>query len=89
MLAGFALAIGLLVVLRYAHIPFFLYYPRFTDTVLISESLDLLLFVGASLCVPLSVLVFALQPGAGRRSVRDAGVTPVAVLALWLLATGT
>lgn len=84
-LAGLAVVMGLLVVLRYSHIPFFLYYPRVTDTVLVSESLDMLLFAGASLCVPLSGLVFALQPGAGRRSVRNAGVTLVAVLAVWLL----
>jgi hypothetical protein len=82
--AGIALAIGLLVVLRYAQIPFFLYYPRTTVTVLISESLDMLLFAGASLCVPPSVLL-ALQRGAGRRSVRKAGVTLAAVLAVWLL----
>jgi len=79
------MAIGLLVVLSYAQIPFFLYYPRVTNTILISESLDMLLFMGASLCVPLSVLLFALQPEAGRRSVRNAGVTLVAVLGVWLL----
>jgi hypothetical protein len=76
---------GLLVVLRYSRIPFFVYYPRFTDTVLVSESLDMLLFVGASLCVPLSVLVFALQPGARRRALRNGGVILVVVLAVWLL----
>jgi hypothetical protein len=45
-MAGVAVTIGILVVLRYAEIPFFVYYPRFTDTVLISESIDMLLFVG-------------------------------------------
>jgi hypothetical protein len=84
-LAGVAVAIGLLVVLRYARIPFFFYYPRFTDTVLVSESLDMLLFVEASLCVPLSLLLFALQPGARRRAVRNAGVVLVVLLAVWLL----
>jgi hypothetical protein len=84
-MAGVAVAIGILGVLGYAEIPFFVYYPRFTDTVLISESIDMLLFVGASLCVPLSVLVFALQLGARRQSRGDAGVTLVVVLAVSLL----
>jgi membrane-associated HD superfamily phosphohydrolase len=84
-LAGVAVAIGILVVLRYAEIPFFMYYPRTTNTVLVSESFDMLLFVGASLCVPLSLLLFALQPGARRRAVRNAGVILVVVLAVWLL----
>jgi hypothetical protein len=84
-LAGLALVMGFLVVLRYSRIPFFVYYPRFTDTVLVSESLDMLLFVGASLCVPLSILVFSLQAGERRRSRGDAGVALAVVLAVWLL----
>jgi hypothetical protein len=84
-LAGLAVVMGILVVLRYSRIPFFVYYPRFTDTVLVSESLDMLLFLGASLTVPLSLLLFALQPETRRGSVRNAGVTLVAVLAVWLL----
>jgi hypothetical protein len=60
-LAGVAVAIGILVVLRHAQIPFFMYYPRTTNTVLVSESLDMLLFVGASLCVPLSILIFGVR----------------------------
>jgi hypothetical protein len=83
-LAGVSVAIGILVVLRYAQIPFFMYYPRTTNTVLVSESVDMLLFVGASLCVPLSLLLFALQPGTRRRAVRNAGVILVVVLAVWL-----
>lgn len=43
---------GVLVVLRYAQIPFFTYYPRFTDTVLISEPLEMFLFVVASYVFP-------------------------------------
>ena len=46
-LNGFSVAGGVLVVLRYARIPFFLYYPRVVDTVLFSDFLDLYLVFGS------------------------------------------
>ncbi len=49
---GVSLAIGLLVLLNQLQIPFYLYYPRVTHTVLISESYDLYFFLVSSLCVP-------------------------------------
>lgn len=55
-LTGISIAIGLLVTLNQIRIPFFLYYPSTTDTVLISESLDRYMFLGASLCVPGTLL---------------------------------
>jgi uncharacterized protein YhhL (DUF1145 family) len=39
-----SIAIGLLVLLHQIQIPFFLYYPNTTDTVLISEPLDRYIF---------------------------------------------
>jgi hypothetical protein len=61
MLAGVALGVGLLVLVRNAQIPFFLYYPRVTNTVLLSVSLDTYLFALATLSVPASLVVLILQ----------------------------
>ena len=55
-LIGVSISLGLLVLLRQARIPFFLYYPHTTDTVLISDSVDPYLFLAASLCVPGAIL---------------------------------
>ncbi|HKM78037.1 MAG TPA: hypothetical protein VJZ03_03095 [Candidatus Bathyarchaeia archaeon] len=51
-LTGISLGIGILVLLNQFRIPFYLYYPRTTDTVLISDSYDLYFFLITSACVP-------------------------------------
>jgi hypothetical protein len=43
---------GLLVVLNQLQIPFYLYYPRVTHTVLLSDAYDLYFFLVSSFCVP-------------------------------------
>jgi hypothetical protein len=48
---------GLLVVLNQLRIPFYLYYPRVTHTVLLSDSYDLYFFLAASFCVPATLAV--------------------------------
>src|SRR5208282_3182445 len=51
-LTGISLGIGILVLLNQFRIPFYVYYPRTTDTVLISDSYDLYFFLITSACVP-------------------------------------
>lgn len=84
-LAGLAVVMGVLVVLRYARIPFFMYYPRFTDTVLFSESLDTYLFMAASLCVPASLVAFTFQPKAREQSRGLVRLVLVPLFLIWLL----
>jgi hypothetical protein len=57
-LTGVSLGLGLLVVLERFQVPFFLYYPRATDTILISEAFDFYLFLISSCCVPLTMVMF-------------------------------
>ncbi len=49
---GVGLGVGLLVLLNRLQIPYYLYYPRTTQTVLISESYDYYLFLISSVSVP-------------------------------------
>jgi hypothetical protein len=84
-LAGLAVVMGVLVVLRYARIPFFMYYPRFTDTVLFSESLDTYLFMAASLCVPASLVAFAFQRKAREQTRGLVRLVLVPLFLIWLL----
>jgi hypothetical protein len=56
-LTGISVAIGLLVLLNQIQVPFFLYYPNVTATVLISGVLDRYIFLITSLCVPITLLV--------------------------------
>ena len=51
-LTGLSIAIGLLVTLNDLQIPFYIYYPHIAKTVLISDSVDLYLFLLSSVCVP-------------------------------------
>lgn len=57
-LSGVSLAIGILVLLNQLRIPFYLYYPRTTHTVLTSETIDRFLFLISSLCVPITIASF-------------------------------
>jgi hypothetical protein len=82
-LNGAAVAFGVLVVLRYARIPFFLYYPRIVNTVLLSDSMDLYAFFATGLCVPLSLAVLAIQAKL-RELAHDVAMTRIAVLIMWL-----
>jgi hypothetical protein len=82
-LNGFALAMGVLLVLRYARIPFFIYYPRVVETVLLSDSLDLYAFLAASICVPAALGLVALRSRI-RGLPRDVLFTHLAVVAIWL-----
>ena len=49
---GIGLGIGLLVLLNQLQIPYFLYYPRTTQTMLISISYDYYLFLISTISVP-------------------------------------
>lgn len=49
---GISLGIGLLVLLNQLQIPYYLYYPRTTQTILISGSYDYYLFLISSISVP-------------------------------------
>jgi hypothetical protein len=51
-LAGISLGIGLLVLLNQLQIPYYLYYPRTTQTILISASYDYYLFLISTISVP-------------------------------------
>jgi len=77
-LTGLSLSIGLLVLLHQIQIPFFLYYPNTTDTVLISAPVDLYFFLITSLCVPCTWL---LAPGAWGNKVRSVFF---AIVVLWM-----
>jgi hypothetical protein len=66
---GISIVVGLLVLLRQIQIPFYLYYPNTTNTVLISEPLDVYIFLVTSLCVPGTLLT---APDAWRDKVRSA-----------------
>jgi hypothetical protein len=49
---GISLGIGLLVVLNHLQIPYYLFYLRTTQTILISSTYDYYLFLASSICVP-------------------------------------
>jgi hypothetical protein len=49
---GFSVGIGLLVLLNELHVPYYLYYPRTTQTMLISNSYDYYLFLISTISVP-------------------------------------
>jgi hypothetical protein len=51
-LTGISLGIGLLVLLNQLQIPFYLYYPRTTQTMLISETYDYYLFLISTISLP-------------------------------------
>ena len=55
---GIGLGIGLLVVLNQLQIPYYLYYPRTTQTALISSSYDYYLFLLSAISVPWTVASF-------------------------------
>ena len=74
-LSGVCLGIGLLVLLNELQIPFYLYYPHVTHTILISESDDLYFFLASSVCVPST---FAILKSKLSRSVL------IGILAIWV-----
>jgi hypothetical protein len=74
-LIGLSLGIGLLVVVNELRIPFFLYYPRTTTTVLISELFDVYFFVATTACVPLALFL-------SRRSLSKSGM--LGIVAIWI-----
>jgi hypothetical protein len=82
-LAGFGLGIGLLVVLRLLQTPYFLYYPRIADTVLISSAFDLGFLMVSSLCVPGLLVCFIRFQG---RRVTAQLLLLAVDSALWLVA---
>ena len=53
-LTGISLGIGLLVFLNQLQIPYYLYYPRTTQTILISYSYDYYIFLSSTVSVPLT-----------------------------------
>lgn len=76
-LTGLSLGIGLLVVLNQLQVPFYLYYPRTTQTVLISDSFDLYLFLISSVCVLGTFVLFS-------RKLARSGL--IGILAIWAVA---
>ena len=74
-ISGVCLGIGLLVLLNELQIPFYLYYPRVTHTIFISESYDLYFFLASSACVP---SMLALLKSKLSRPV------PILILAIWV-----
>lgn len=76
-LTGVSLGMGLLVVLNQLQIPFYLYYPRTTHTVLISASFDLYVFLISSMCVPSTLVLFS-------RKLTRSGL--IMILAIWTIA---
>jgi hypothetical protein len=56
--AGISLGIGLLVLLNQLQIPYYLYYPRTTQLMLISTSYDYYLFLISSISVPCTFALF-------------------------------
>jgi hypothetical protein len=87
MLAGVALGVGPLVLIRNAQIPFYLYYPRVTNTVLLSVSLDTYLFALATICVPASLVVLILQTRKREESWRFVTFVLVFAALVWLLSS--
>ena len=85
MLAGVALGVGLLVVLRDAQIPYFLYYPKSTNTILLSASLDAYVFALATLSIPASLIILILQAKQRRQPVGYAVAILAIAGAVWLL----
>jgi hypothetical protein len=77
-LTGISIAIGLLVLLDQIRIPFFLYYPDTTDTVLISEPFDRCVFLVSTLCVPITLIA---ARDAWRKNLRS---VVFLISALWL-----
>ena len=57
-LTGIGLGIGLFVVLNELQIPYYLFYPRTTQTILISSSYDYYLFLVSSISVPWTVTLY-------------------------------
>ena len=55
---GISLAIGLLVLLNQLQIPYYLYYPRTTQTMLISNSYDYYVFLISSISVPCTFALY-------------------------------
>jgi hypothetical protein len=84
MLAGITLGVGLFVVLRYAQIPFYLYYPRSTDTILLSGFLDTCLFALTTLSVPASLVILVLQAKHREQSVSFGGFALALAVVVWL-----
>lgn len=76
-LIGVSLGIGLLLLLDQLQIPFYLYYPRTTHTILISDSFDLFLFLISSACVPGTLAVSS-------RKLSRSGL--IGILAIWIAA---
>ena len=55
---GISLGLGLFVVLNQLQIPYYLFYPRTTQTILISSSYDYYLFLASSISVPWSFTLY-------------------------------
>lgn len=75
-LTGLSLAIGLLVTLTQLQVPFYLYYPHVTQTILVSGPVDLYLFLLSSGCVPAALFVNA-------RKLSRSGM--IGILVIWMV----
>ena len=59
---GISLGIGFLVVLDRLQIPYFLFYPRTTQTIIISSFYDYYFFLVSTICVPWTLVFCGIRP---------------------------
>ncbi|MGA8857568.1 MAG: hypothetical protein WB643_10430 [Candidatus Bathyarchaeia archaeon] len=81
---GFSLGLGLLVLLNQLQIPYYLYYPRTTQTALISSSYDLYIFLIASASAPLTLAFLSKSVSISSKI----GLTAIWAVSLALTITG-
>jgi len=71
---GICLGIGMLVLLNLLQIPYYLYYPTTTQTILVSDTYDLYIFLISSACVPVTLAL---------SSMKTSLATKIGVAAVW------
>jgi len=76
---GISLGIGLMVVLNQLQIPYYLFYPRTTQTILISSNYDYYIFLLSSISVPWAILSYR------RRFARPVSLGIVSIWAISLV----
>jgi len=76
-ISGVSLGIGLLVLLNSVQVPFYLYYPHVTQTILTSATYDLYLFLASSVSVP-TILVL------NKSKLSKSGL--IGILTIWIAA---
>jgi len=84
-LCGIGIVFGFLAVLNQLQVPFYLYYPRTTETVLVSATIDAYVFVASTLVVPISLLLhFRRKSALSSRF----GISSTVAVILWIASVG-